>query len=62
MKQLIDGLRRRHRIAIERDHVELVAGQRDGAVLDRARVQQMQQHALAVSARGSVRRRRAPCR
>ncbi len=41
------GRRRRHRISIQRDHVEFVAGQRQVAILDGAGVQKMKQHAFA---------------
>ncbi len=45
--QHLDRLRVRDRIAIQGQHMELMAGQGDGAVLHGAGVQQMHQHAAA---------------
>ena len=46
-KQRVDALRRRHRIAVERDHREAMARQRQRDVLGRAGIEQPEQHALA---------------
>ena len=45
--EYFDRLRVRNRIAIQRQHIELMAGQGDGAVLHGAGVQQMHQYAAA---------------
>ena len=44
----IDRLRIGHRVAVQRDHLELMAGERDAAVFDRAGVEEVHQHALAL--------------
>ncbi len=45
--QHVHRRRRGHRISVQRDHVEFVAGQRQMAVLDGAGVQKMKHHAFA---------------
>jgi hypothetical protein len=46
-KQRVDGALRRHRVAVERDDGEAVAGKRERDVLGRTGIEQPEQHALA---------------
>ena len=46
-KDGIEFSRRRYRISVERDHLHLVAGQRDAAIFNGAGVEEMNQQALA---------------
>ncbi len=61
-RQHLDGLRRGHRVAIERQHLELVTGQGDACGSRCALALSRCISTRCPAARGSARRRRAPCR